>query len=68
MIVKTFGERTGGVLNRGMHMEPLSKGMHICEQKENARKSVQEINTEILRLQEAGETLQSRHDSLARRD
>ena len=63
MVVRTFGERAGAVLNRGMHMEPRSKRMHICGRKKSARKSVPEINTEILGLQEAGETLQSRHAS-----
>ena len=43
MVIKTSGERAGAVLNRGMHMEPVSKGMHICGQKESARKSVPAI-------------------------
>jgi len=63
MVVKMFGERTGARLNRGRHMEPLSKGIHICGQKENARKSHPEIDTERLGLSEAGEMLQWGHAS-----
>ena len=59
MVVKTFGERTGAVLNRGMQMDPLAKGMHLCGQ-DIASKSLPEINTERLGLPEAGEMRQSR--------
>lgn len=63
MVVKTFGERTAAALNSGMYTEPLAKGMHICGQKESARKSLPNINTERLGLPEAGELLQSHRAS-----
>ena len=50
MDLKTFGERTKAVLNRGKYMEPLAKRMHICGQRESASKSLPKINTERLGL------------------
>ena len=69
MVEKSFRERAGAVLNRGTgtHMEPLSKGMHMCGQKESGRKSLPEINTERLGLSEAGGMLQSHHANGQRR-
>ena len=47
---KAIRREDGNGLNRGMHIEPLSKGMDICGQKVSERKSCLEINNARLGL------------------